>query len=132
MAQFKTLFQKIDYIGFVFVSALFFVNGIMKIMQIDGVQSWMESYGIPGDLIYPAIIIEIVAPIMLVLGFKRDIAALTLMLFCIMTAFIFHSSFASPIEITAFLKNVALAGGLYFLIRFQKLLDSIKSSNQES
>ena len=98
MAQFKTLFQKFDYIGFVFISALFLINGIMKIMQIDGVKSWMESYGMPGDLIYPAIIIEIVAPIMLVLGFKRDFAAFALMLFCIMTAFIFHSSFYFPAQ----------------------------------
>ena len=131
MDQFKTHLQKIDYIGFFFIGALFFVNGVMKIMEIDGVQAWMVSYGIPGNLIYPAIFIEIFVPIMLIFGFKRDLAASILMLFCITTAVIFHSSFANPIEITAFLKNIALASGLYFLMRFQQMSDSINGSNPE-
>ena len=76
----------------------------------------MDSYGLPGIMIIPAIIIEIVAPILIVIGYKTKIAAALLFLFCISTAFIFHNDFSDQMQLTAFLKNIALAGGFMFLI----------------
>ena len=106
----------IDLLGRILISVLFFLNGIFKINNYDGTIEWMDSYGLPGIMIIPAIIIEIVAPILIVIGYKTKIAATFLFLFCVSTAFIFHNDFSDQIQLTAFLKNIALAGGFMFLI----------------
>ena len=106
----------IDLVGRIFISVLFFINGIFKINNYDGTIEWMDSYGLPGIMIIPAIIIEIVAPILIVIGYKTKIAAIVLFLFCISTALIFHNDFSDQMQLTAFLKNIALAGGFMFLI----------------
>ena len=107
----------IDYIFFIAIGGVFFQNGISKIYNINGVMSWMESYGIPGILIYPSIVLELLAPIMIVLGIKRNLAAIALMLFCLITALVFHSPLSDSTQLTAFLKNIALCGGFYFILR---------------
>ena len=106
----------IDLLGRIFISVLFFINGIFKINNYEGTIEWMDGYGLPGIMIIPAIIIEIVAPILIVIGYKTKIAAALLFLFCISTAFIFHNDFSDQMQLTAFLKNIALAGGFMFLI----------------
>ena len=106
----------IDLLGRIFISVLFFLNGIFKIKNYDGTIEWMETYDLPGIMIIPAIVIEIVAPILVVIGYKTKIAAALLFLFCISTAFIFHNDFSDQMQLTAFLKNIALAGGFMFLI----------------
>ncbi len=106
----------IDLLGRIFISLLFFINGIFKINNYEGTIEWMDSYGLPGVMIIPAIIIEIVAPILIVIGYKTKIAAVFLFLFCISTAFIFHNDFSDQMQLTAFLKNIALAGGFLILI----------------
>ena len=105
-----------DLIGRILISALFLLNGIFKISNYDGTIGWMESFGMPGILLIPAIILEIAGPVLIIIGYKTKLAAGLLSLFCIATAFIFHNDFANQMQLTSFLKNVALAGG--FLILF--------------
>ena len=105
-----------DLIGRILISALFLLNGIFKISNYDGTIGWMESFGMPGILLIPAIILEIAGPVLIIIGYKTKLAAGLLSLFCIATAFIFHNDFANQMQFTSFLKNIALAGG--FLILF--------------
>ena len=105
-----------DLIGRILISALFLLNGIFKISNYDGTIGWMESFGVPGILIIPAIILEIAGPILIIIGYKTKLAAGLLSLFCIATAAIFHNDFSNQMQFTSFLKNIALAGG--FLILF--------------
>tara|TARA_B100000214_G_scaffold104608_1_gene73322 strand:+ start:546 stop:923 length:378 start_codon:yes stop_codon:yes gene_type:complete len=105
-----------DLIGRILISALFLLNGIFKISNYDGTIGWMESFGMPGILLIPAIILEIAGPVLIIIGYKTKLAAGLLSLFCITTAFIFHNDFANQMQLTSFLKNIALAGG--FLILF--------------
>ena len=105
-----------DLIGRILISALFLLNGIFKINNYNGAIEWMESFGVPGVLLIPAIILEIAGPILIIIGYKTKLAAGLLSLFCIATAVIFHNDFADQIQFTSFLKNIALAGG--FLILF--------------
>ena len=106
----------VDLVGRILISALFFLNGIFKINNYDGTIDWMESFGMPGILLIPAIILEIVGPVLIIIGYKTKLAAGLLSLFCIVTAVIFHNDFANQMQFTSFLKNIALAGG--FLIIF--------------
>ena len=104
----------IDLISRVLISLLFLFNGYFKIINYDGTIEWMESYGVPGIFLTPAIILEIAAPILIIIGYNTRLAASLLAGFCIATAFVFHTDFSNQIQITSFLKNIALAGG--FLI----------------
>ena len=105
-----------DLVGRILISTLFLLNGIFKISNYDGTIGWMESFGMPGILLIPAIILEIAGPVLIIIGYKTKLAAGLLSLFCIATAFIFHNDFANQMQLTSFLKNIALAGG--FLILF--------------
>jgi putative oxidoreductase len=105
----------LDLVARILISALFLLNGIFKISNYDGTVGWMEGFGIPGILIIPAIILEIVGPILIILGYKAKIAAGFLSLFCIATAIIFHNDFSDQMQLGSFLKNIALAGGFLFI-----------------
>ena len=105
----------LDLVARILISALFFLNGIFKISNYDGTVGWMEGFGIPGILLIPAIILEIVGPILIILGYKSKIAAGLLSLFCIATAVIFHNDFSDQMQLGSFLKNIALAGGFLFI-----------------
>ena len=105
-----------DLIARISISILFLLNGISKINNYEGTIGWMESFGLPGILIIPAIILEIVGPVLIIIGYQTRIAAAALSLFCIATAIIFHNDFSDQMQLTAFLKNIALAGGFLFLV----------------
>ena len=100
----------IDLIGRIFISALFLISAFNKIFNLEGSISWMEGFGLPGFFIYPAILIEIVLPVLVIVGYQARIAAGILSIFCLMTAFIFHFDFSNQIQLVAFLKNIGLAG----------------------
>ena len=106
----------LDLIGRVMVSAIFLFSGINKIFNYAGTVGWMEGYGIPGILLIPAIVIEIFFPIMIIVGYQTRVAAGGLLLFSLVTAFIFHLDFGNQMQVIAFLKNIGLAGGMLFLI----------------
>ena len=105
----------LDLVARILISALFLLNGVFKISNYDGTVGWMESFGIPGIFLIPAIILEIVGPILIILGYKAKIAAGLLSLFCIATAVIFHNDFSDQMQLGSFLKNIALAGGFLFI-----------------
>ena len=106
----------LDLIGRIFISGIFLLSGFNKIKNYEGTMGWMESFGLPGFLLIPAIILEILAPILIIIGFQTRIAAGALSLFCIATAIIFHNDFSNQMQLIAFMKNIALAGGFLFLV----------------
>ena len=111
--------MSIVYVNFLFrfgLVGVFFVNGISKLQNVEGVQFWMESYNFPGLFIYPAIAIEIVAPILILFNLEKRFSYLSLMAFCFLSALVFHSNVFDPSQMTAFLKNIALMSGIYFLM----------------
>ena len=106
----------IDLIGRIFISALFLISAFNKIFNLEGSMSWMEGFGLPGFLIYPAIVIEIVLPVLVIVGYQARIAAGILASFCLVTAFIFHFDFSNQMQLVSFLKNIGLAGGFLFIV----------------
>ena len=105
----------IDLVSRIFLSLVFLVNSYSKMTNIDGTIGWMEMYGLPGIFIYPAIALELVAPILLIIGYYVRMSSVALGLFCIATAVIFLNDFSDPMTLTNFLKNIALAGGFFIL-----------------
>ena len=105
----------IDLIGRVFISSVFLLSGYNKIFNYDSTVSWMEGYGVPGFLLWPTIVLEIILPILIIVGYKTQISATLLAIFCIVTAIIFHLDFANQMQVIALLKNFGLAGGFIFI-----------------
>ena len=104
-----------DLIGRIFISLVFLLSGYNKIFNYDNTVAWMEGFGIPGFLLWPAIILEIILPILIIIGYRTQISAILLAIFCVATAFIFHFDFANQMQTIAFLKNLGLAGGFLFI-----------------
>ena len=105
----------LDLFARVLMSALFLINGYNKIIYFEGTVDWMSIYGLPSFFIYPAIILEIFAPILIIFGYKTKFAAFFLSGFCLLTAIIFLTDFSSQSELNGFFKNVGLAGGFLLL-----------------
>jgi len=106
----------LDLIGRIFISLVFLLSGINKIGNYEGTVGWMESLGMPGIFLIPAIILEIGAPILIMIGYKVKISATLLSIFCIATAVIFHNDFSNQMQLISFMKNIALAGGFLFIV----------------
>ena len=104
-----------DLIGRIFISLVFLLSGYNKIFNYDNTISWMEGFGIPGFLLWPAIVLEILLPIFIIIGYRTQISAIILAIFCLATALIFHYDFANQMQTIAFLKNFGLAGGFLFI-----------------
>ena len=108
--------QILELIGRIFISSIFLIAGVGKIFNYEGTIGYMESFGVPGYLLIPAIIIEILFPLLVIIGYKTKLAAIVLALFAALLAIIFHTDFSNQMELMSFLKNFAIAGG--FLIIF--------------
>ena len=106
----------VDLIGRVLISALFLISAFNKIFNLEGSMGWMEGFGVPGFLIFPAIAVEIILPVLVIVGYQARIAAGILAIFCLTTAFLFHFDFSNQSQLVSFLKNIGLAGGFLFIV----------------
>ena len=106
----------LDLVGRIFISALFLISAFNKIFNLDGSIGWMEGYGVPGFLIFPAIAVEIILPVLVIVGYQARIAAGVLAVFCLVTAFLFHFDFADQSQLVSFLQNIGVAGGFLFIV----------------
>jgi len=108
----------VELIGRVFLSALFLIEGIGKLSMQEDVMMYMENYGIPGILFIPAVILEILFPLLLIVGYKTKLAAFVMALFTLTVAIIFHTDFSDGMQLISFLKNLAIAGGFMIIIAY--------------
>ena len=104
----------IEVFGRIFISALFIIEAIKKFLFKEETIFYMEDYGVPEILFFPSLIFELVVPILLIIGYQTRISALAMFVFTIIVTIIFHNDFENQMQLTAFLKNFAIAGG--FLI----------------
>lgn len=100
-----------------FLAAIFFRSGIGKLLDFTGTQEQIAGQGLPlaGLLTVGAIVFELVGALSILLGYKPRWGALLLILFLIPTTLIFHTDFAQSAQITQFLKNFAILGGLLLI-----------------
>ena len=108
--------QVIQVLGRIFLSTIFLIEGMNKIFNYESTIEYMENFNVPEYLAIPAIIVEILFPLLLIVGYQTKISALALAIFTLTTALIFHTDFTNQMQLISFLKNFAIAGG--FLIIF--------------
>ena len=106
----------IEALGRIFLSSLFLIEGIKKFFLQEETIIYMEEYGVPEILFFPSLILEILFPLLIIIGYKTRISASIMSLFTLTVAIIFHSDFQNHLELIAFLKNVAIAGGFLIIV----------------
>ena len=106
----------IEVFGRIFLATIFLFEGINKIFNYESTIKYMESFNVPELLAIPTIILEILFPLLLIIGYQTKPSALVLAIFTFTTALIFHTDFTNQMQLISFLKNFAIAGG--FLILF--------------
>lgn len=105
------------------ISAIFLVAGIEKFLDFEGTSQYMLSKGlsfVPILLVISALV-EILLALALIIGFKTRWAAFILFLFLIPTTYLFHDFWNLPkeeslIEFIMFMKNLAISGGLLYIM----------------
>ena len=111
-----------------------YVEGVGKISMLEDVIMYMEDYGVPEILFVPATILEILFPLLLIVGYKTKWAALVMALFTFTVAIIFHTDFSEGMQMIFFLKDMAIAGGFMIIIAYgpgKISLDHYFESKQE-
>ena len=110
-------------VGRILIALIFVFAGFGKISGFEGTVGYIASKGMPLPQLAAigAIIIELGGGIMLVLGWKTRLAAIALFLFTGLAALIFHNFWAAAPDqaqnqMTHFMKNMAIMGGLIFVM----------------
>lgn len=104
-------------IGRILMSAIFIQAGLSKLLNVSGTIGYFEAIGLPLAylMIWPVIVVELVGGLLILTGFYTRIAASVLALFCIAAAFTGHSNWADAMDFQAFMKDIAITGGLLYI-----------------
>ncbi|WP_426687484.1 DoxX family protein [Rhodanobacter ginsengiterrae] len=96
------------------LASLFLISGFGKLAAPAATKAYIVSAGLPlPDLAYLiAVAVEVGLGLALLLGYRTRVVAALMAGFTVATAFAFHAHFADPNQMTHFLKNLAISGGL--------------------
>lgn len=108
----------LNLIGRIFISVIFLYSGVGKILHFSGTKQYMASQGMPavGLFLLGAIFLEIVGGLSVLLGCASRLGAFLLIVFLIPTTLIFHLNWADQMQLIQFMKNLAILGGLFFIL----------------
>ena len=106
----------LELFGRIFLSVLFLSEGIRKFFFQEETIIYMEDFGVPEIFFFPSIFVEIFFPLLLIIGYKTKIAASVMVLFTLTVAIIFHTNFNNGMQMTFFLKDLAIAGGFIIIL----------------
>jgi putative oxidoreductase len=110
-------------VGRVLMGLLFLVSGIGMFLGEGGPAAMAGFYtmvGLPmaGALVWLVATLKVVAGGMLVIGRNVGCAAGALAVFTLLATLLAHSDIADPMQLTQALKNLAIVGGLLYVIAF--------------
>ena len=106
------------FFGRLMLAALFVLAGIPKIIDPSGAAAMLEGANLPGSLAMPTGVFEVVAGLLLALGFMTRLVSILLAGFVLLATFFFHNQFGDPLQAAMALKNVAIAGGLLVVFAY--------------
>ncbi|NJN88653.1 MAG: DoxX family protein [Leptolyngbyaceae cyanobacterium SL_7_1] len=103
-----------------FLAVIFVHSGINKLLNFAGTQETIASKGIPLPLIalILTIAVEVIGGLLVILGYKAWLGALLLFLFLIPATLVFHNPLVDPTQLTQFLKNLSIMGGLLMVVAY--------------
>nr|WP_292572861.1 DoxX family protein [Mesorhizobium sp.] len=101
--------------GRLLLSLIFVHEGLQLATHFEGAQKAMAVLGVGTPLLLATIALQLGAGLSVALGILARLGAVALGLFCLMTASLFHTNFASQNELLHFEKDLAIAGGMFIL-----------------
>ncbi|TGT68543.1 DoxX family protein [bacterium M00.F.Ca.ET.159.01.1.1] len=101
--------------GRLLLSLIFVHEGLQLATHFEGAQKAMAALGVGTPLLIATILLQLGAGLSVALGILVRLGAIGLGLFCLMTASLFHTNFASQNELLHFEKDLAIAGGMFIL-----------------
>ncbi|TWB60969.1 putative oxidoreductase [Rhizobium sp. ERR 922] len=102
--------------GRILLSLLFLEEGIELASNFDVALEAMAKLGVTAPIAIATIMLQLGAGFAIAFGLMTRLAAFGLGLFCLLTAMLFHTNFASHNELLHFEKDLAIAGGMFALI----------------
>lgn len=110
----------LSLIGRILIALLFWTAVYGKIAAPAGTIGYIGSAGVPLPTLAYAVtvFVELILPILLVLGYQTRLSALVLAVFSAAAALFFHAQLGDMNQSIHFFKNLAIAGGLLQLAAF--------------
>lgn len=111
-------------LGRICISTIFILAAINKVMDYEGTAQYMASKGmtmVPVFLILAGLV-EFIGGLFVLLGYRTRLGAILLLLFLIPTTIIFHDFWnqtdmaSKHLQLNEFLKNLAIFGGLLYVL----------------
>lgn len=102
-------------VGRLLMSFIFLHEGVTLATHFDGAAKAMAAQGVGLPLFVATIALQLGAGLSVATGVLTRLGAIGLGLFCLATATLFHTNFASQTELLNFEKDLAIAGGMFVL-----------------
>ncbi|BBB08087.1 DoxX family protein [Sphingopyxis sp. EG6] len=106
------------FIGRLFISLIFIVSGINKLIHVNDTNAMITAAGLPAGLAIPTGLFELIAGVCIALGIAVRLWSILLAGFVLATILFFHREFTDPVQAMAAMKNLAIAGGLLALFGY--------------
>ncbi len=106
-------------LGRIFIAIIFLLAAFNKITGFDGMLQYMKSAGMTYLTVFwliGAIVFITFGSISFIIGWKLKWGGLALLIFITTATLIFHTDFSDQNQMTQFLKNLAIAGGILFVM----------------
>ena len=101
--------------GRLLLSLIFLHEGVTLATHFDGAARAMAALGVGLPLFVATLALQLGAGLCVATGLLTRLGAIGLGLFCLATATLFHTNFASQNELLHFEKDLAIAGGMFVL-----------------
>ena len=100
-------------VGRILLGLLFVVAAYNKFKGYDGSVGYFGRLGLPmPSVLVPVVVLfELIAGVLLIVGYQTRIDALALGAFVVVAALAAHTNFGDGNQLNHFLKNIAIAGG---------------------
>ncbi len=105
-------------VGRILLSLLFIFQGWEKLINFEGAELFFTSHGFPFPIAVTviAIIVELIGGLALMFGFHTRVAATCIAAFTLILTFGVYRDFADYTQLTQILKNIAIVGGLMYVV----------------
>jgi putative oxidoreductase len=101
--------------GRILLALIFVISGFGKLTNVTGTIGYMEAMGVPGILVWPTIVVELLGGLAIIAGFQTTLVSLALAVFTLLAALLFHRQLGDQMQFINFMKNLAIAGGFLAL-----------------
>ena|SRR2546421_946112 len=112
----------VPFVARILLAALFLVSGFNKISNVAGTTGYLGKLGLPspGILVWAVIATELLGGLLLVIGWRTRWVAVGMAIFTLLTAVFGHAFWnfegqQASMQMTQFLKNLAIIGGFLML-----------------